>query len=260
MFNLDLDGSKSPAWVMHQEFNVDVDFCTWVLEVDGLQIPPFDKHQGGNRALRERGMDAGSWQTWIRRVVLLSDKRLDWRVQDPQEELSAKLASLEHAISEASIEYPQLNFPRTSALADATRKYLTWQEKHYQQAAAAAKQVYQESEYPTWCPHSPPDLWNGNSAVREPLRELWQQYFHVVFSRRQENWLKHAGSSDLSGTRALWNLLEPYHSRLPALELYFVAYPVPVEYLVPPVSAILSITNIQSVLQAAEGLAALNGH
>lgn len=66
-------------------------------------------------------------------------------------------------------------------------------------------------------------------------------------------------------TEQLWDDLQPYHSRLADLSLYQVVYPEPVEYLVPPVSAILSVVSTgasdndyafrQRALQAAKDLA-----
>jgi len=260
MYSTGMDDLKPENWVMHKAFSPDVDFCTWVLEVDGLQVPPFDKHQKGNGVLRARDMDAESWQFWIRRVVLLSDQRLNWRVEDSLTEVSTRLNSIEHATSETSMRYPQLNFPDVDnpALVGATRNYIVWKEQQYQQAATAVRQVYQESEYPTWCPLPPPELWDGDSRVRELLQELWQQYFHTAFSIRQEQWLlKQTRLSQTSGIR-LYDALKPFHTKLAAMQLYLVAYPTPVEYLIAPVSAVLSVADTESVLRAAEGLVALN--
>jgi hypothetical protein len=39
------------------------------LLVDGLHVPPFDRHRGGDGRLRAVGLDAPSWQHWIDTVV-----------------------------------------------------------------------------------------------------------------------------------------------------------------------------------------------
>ena len=268
MYKIGIDDQKPDSWVLHQGFCSDVDFCIWVLEVDGLQVPDFDKHHSGNGVLRASGMDAESWQFWVKRVVLLSDQRLNWRVENSQTEFSTTLASMESATSEVSMRYPQLNIPSVDnpALVGATRNYIVWKEQHYQQAAAPARLVYKESEYPTWCPLQPPELWHGDSRVRELLQELWQQYFHTVFSIREEEFvLRQPRLSRTSGI-GLYDLLKPYHTKLAALELYLVAYPFSVEYLIAPVSVVLSVADgpngsdslTESVLRAAEGLVALN--
>lgn len=38
-----------------------VDFCVWVLEVDGPRAPPFDRHEGGDGRLRAAGLAPGAW-------------------------------------------------------------------------------------------------------------------------------------------------------------------------------------------------------
>lgn len=38
-----------------------IDFALWVLVQDGLQVPPFDKHTGGNQILQSVEMTQESW-------------------------------------------------------------------------------------------------------------------------------------------------------------------------------------------------------
>jgi len=40
-----------------------------VLRHDGLAVAPFDLHPDGDRSLRERGLEAASWRTWVASVV-----------------------------------------------------------------------------------------------------------------------------------------------------------------------------------------------
>lgn len=63
-------GSRN-SWSFSHGFNMMVDFCIWVLEVDGLQVPPFDQHPEGDGSLRAVGPDALQWQSWLIRVVNL---------------------------------------------------------------------------------------------------------------------------------------------------------------------------------------------
>lgn len=51
-----------------------VDFCIYVLEVDGLHVPPFDLHSEGNKTLRMRGLTADDWHFWLAEVVALQDR------------------------------------------------------------------------------------------------------------------------------------------------------------------------------------------
>ncbi len=62
----------------------------------------------------------------------------------------------------------------------------------------------------------------------------------------------------------MWQDLQPYQARLPALTLYLVEYPRQIEYAVPPESVIVTIVDDHldsesfrlQVLRAAESLAA----
>ncbi len=45
-----------------------LDFCFWVLERDGLRIPPFDRHPDGDGSLRAAGMTPQTWRSWLGRV------------------------------------------------------------------------------------------------------------------------------------------------------------------------------------------------
>jgi len=59
------------SWTFSGGFDMMVDFCIWVLEVDGLHVPPFDQHPEGDGSLRATGLDAQGWQSWLMRVVNL---------------------------------------------------------------------------------------------------------------------------------------------------------------------------------------------
>lgn len=223
--------SQEPPWALKESFSPEIDFCIWVLEVDGLRVPPFDRHAEGDGSLRARSMNAEDWQSWVTRIVLLLDQRLLWHIEDQQ-----------------------------SSVASSLKKLKAWQEQQYQQAATAVRQIYGESHPPNIWISNPSDIWDGEPSVGELLRELWSRY-QSVFGERENNWSEQLVQAP--GSQRLYDALIPYQTRIASLALYLVAYPEPVEYLVPPVSAILSVNNERSgsdtfkerVVHAAEGLA-----
>jgi hypothetical protein len=84
---------------------------------------------------------------------------------------------------------------------------------------------------------NPTTAWPGIPAVREALEPLWQRY---------ERWDGQVWQWQQANThllpkyeRQVWRALKPYHGRLRTLRVYFVDYPLPCTYLVPPVSLLL---------------------
>ena len=47
------------------------------------------------------------------------------------------------------------------------------------------------------------------------------------------------GRREINAQRKLWKALEPFHSRVPPLAVFFVHYPSPVMHVVPPGSLLL---------------------
>jgi hypothetical protein len=63
------------SWHYSFGFDTDIDFCFWVLERDGLRVPPFYRHSDGDGSLRAAGLDAASWRAWLERVIVAGDER-----------------------------------------------------------------------------------------------------------------------------------------------------------------------------------------
>lgn len=141
-------------------------------------------------------------------------------------------------------------------------------EQRYQQALA---QVGILPENPLLI--FPADVWFGEPAVGEILRELWTHYDQALWSERGreveaiENAPKNRSSQERARMMKLRQDLQPYCTRLIGLEIYFVNYCTPATYLASPKSAVLSTANglpeseafHECVLRVAEGLVVANG-
>src|SRR5579884_2820571 len=57
------------SWFYRMGFDLMIDFCVWVLEMDGLQVIPFDQHPDGDGSLRAAGMTAEDWQVWFLQMI-----------------------------------------------------------------------------------------------------------------------------------------------------------------------------------------------
>lgn len=64
-------------WRVRFGFNAMVDFCIWVLETDGLRVPPFDRHDEGPGLLRTMGVEPQTWRAWLHATVAQQAERED---------------------------------------------------------------------------------------------------------------------------------------------------------------------------------------
>ena len=62
-------GSNSDNFRIDYGFNYAINFCIWILEIDGLQVAPFNHHPKGNGSLSKKGMDEFSWKNWRKRLL-----------------------------------------------------------------------------------------------------------------------------------------------------------------------------------------------
>lgn len=60
-------------WHWRETFSQRVAFCVWILQVDGLRVPPFVFHPAGDERLRGLGLDAANWRAWIEATVRAED-------------------------------------------------------------------------------------------------------------------------------------------------------------------------------------------
>lgn len=215
-----------------------LDFCLWVLQVDGLHVPPFDPHPDGDGSLRAIGLTARDWQAWFLRVI------------DPEQ----RKRDITHLQQQALAAY--LNLSGEPDLEHLRQRY-------------QAEQLKISKDFPL---PSPPEFhfyhasWRGNDAVRNRLIELHEQYKHVS---DHHEWLcaavsrAHDKEERRSGTN-LYAELKPYATRIPSLSVYFAVYDYPLDYLVFPATLLMTVQEGQPwpqeyrerVLAAAAELAA----
>jgi hypothetical protein len=213
------DEFEETLHLFYNSFVLKIDFCIWVLLLDGLSVPPFTQHPKGNRMLQTLGFDSESWIAWMQRVVNTCDQRL-----------TRKRNNLP----------PQAYVEEAMAFYEAQTK----QDKRIDLAAKrirAEKIVYsyfdlEASVYPFGWESHPADIWTGEPKIGEALRELWQKYLELVeeegHGTTQSGWfgLPEEFSRQLDGI--CQNLF--------CLHIYQVEYPYPVGCAVPPNAILLS--------------------
>ena len=203
------------TWVFRYDFSREIDFCVWILEVDGLRVPPFDQHSDGDGLLRTVGLDGAGWQSWLVRIVDLQLRQ-----------------------NEALQRLPK-NRPPTS---------LDWKMTIIPEA------------------REPVAAWTGNIAVRERLATLWEQYRPVADERekaeRKQSRKRH--QLEIEQKISLWQDLKPYQRRIPTLSIYMIHYGQSLNYLIPPVTLLMTFSDRQpdvagfreQLIDAAAGLSA----
>ena len=63
--------TTNDQWHWKIGFDSGIDFCVWILEIDGLHIPPFDQHTQHEGFLQTAGLTQLSWKAWIRELISL---------------------------------------------------------------------------------------------------------------------------------------------------------------------------------------------
>ncbi len=273
MYKINLTSDEEPqTWVFSHGYDRCIDFFVWVLEVDGLQVPPFERHPEGDRSLRSRGMTAQSWQSWLTKTV----QHLHYGRLLLQHEGQIRLwQDVQPRMKQFALDAAKKNNLDLTVVEAKLARHFARQEEAQQKALAAARQAYGDATPPNVQRDKPPSVWEGEPAVGERLRELWSEFQSNY--RQQErpwNWLVNPESEDYEpkplqqgGERTdLWTRLKPYHPHLSTLKIYLIAYPQPVEYLAPPISLLLSAppesrtrqTLDERVVRAAARLAQLN--
>jgi hypothetical protein len=287
-------GGQDCQWSLEVGFDLNSDFCVWVLEEDGMRVSPFNSHVGGTNSLRSVGMREVDWQSWFSKVVLLQDSRL--LLGDPQRQqhalsqpFSSPTEEVDIDLSEIGIDVQELgsdpeeiernllsNFSeilpkieealnsRKQNSTDRRMDYVNRMEQGYQLALKAIKRYLREPLTPNLLDRNPPDLWDGEQVIKEQIGKLWKSY-QVVLPQRQKKCEELLDKVEPSVVELL-EMLTPYHSRLDTLGLYLVSYSAPVEYLIPSVSVVLSVSDeaetepvfMQRVLTAVADLVSLS--
>jgi hypothetical protein len=60
---------STDRWSWSEDAFEPLAFCVQALVLDGLTVPPFDRHPDGDGVLRLAGLDAQAWREWVEAVV-----------------------------------------------------------------------------------------------------------------------------------------------------------------------------------------------
>jgi hypothetical protein len=60
MFDISKIQEQHP-WALNSCYNSNIDFCVWILQVNGLQFSPFNHHSFSNQVVPQAGLDVQGW-------------------------------------------------------------------------------------------------------------------------------------------------------------------------------------------------------
>lgn len=218
--------SRNP-WSYKEGPEPTLNFCLWVLQVDGLRVPPFDQHPDGDGSLRALGLTAEDWQSWFLRALDPEQGEQDRKqIQQQAMEEYLKISGepdLEHLKQRYRAE--QLKISKDPPLPPPP-------EFHYPYHAS----------------------WNGNIAIRNQLIELQKEYRHRQLSDQLDKLFNSLFRAEIkeelrSGIRLYDELKSSFASRLPTLTVHHVAYAYPLDYIIPPTTVVMTIQEGQPDLQ-----------
>lgn len=223
-----------------------IDFCVWVLEQDGLRVPPFDKHPDGDGSLQARGMTAENWLDWTRKTALLLDQRLEWEL-DPIARREWSIEQYEQLKARAMAQDPDAFFPqleRAQLVEQLDRQY-NWRVAQRQKMQAIMRQVYGDVPPPdAW--EDEITVWDGERAIADRLYELRE---HYPVREREQAWLdlnldeagRITGPLELIvKLEAAFDSIQSELAEYDGAEIHLVTYPYPVEMALLPGALVLS--------------------
>jgi len=154
MFTRLLPTDKRP-WYWSIDAHVGVSFCVWILQVDGLAIPPFDQHPTGSQALLQVGLTTDAWREWVRLVL------------DRLEAVRHAIAPQEHAAAAITAHNPTTLWPGAPAVREALeplwQRYERWEGKAWE---------WQQKSRKSLPPKYQRDLWRALKPYHARLRTL----------------------------------------------------------------------------------------
>lgn len=277
MFNIQfpLPENPPPLFEMVYGTNNAIDFCIWVLEQDGLQVPPFDQHPNGDGTLRALGMSATDWQQWVTKVAVLLDYPFGWQVPDPEQVRQLIAAQVSQLLALAAEHAPELGVSHVDAptFVDQMEQRFHWQQAQYQKQKAVVEVLYGNQTPPDPSYEGAIAVWDGSPAVAARLHELHEDY---PARQREEAWMTFVidpATSEMDripetivNMSNLKQRLQLDYEALGDLKLRLVSYPYPVAWAIAPNTIVLSPSvepeNVavleERVVVAAEQLIQLN--
>lgn len=174
-----------------------VNFCVWVLQQSGREVPPFVKRTSETLDSSLADLKVESWHAWLIRLVALQDSRFGWQgLVGRQSDQSERQA------------------------------YYRWQETQYHRFIADLERCGLSDLEEVVGSAEPPSLWWGAPFLQSVLAQKWTDY-------RGGSGL--IDKSHLPDLQPLYRVLSDQYPDLLALQVYVIEACLETAYLVAPV-------------------------
>ena len=210
-----------------------IDFAFWVLLQDGLQVPPFDKHTGGNQILQSLGMTQESWHEWLRRILIRHDTRLLGHVPDIDAQIE-RYINAEKQTFDGGREHDPDNIICDELWCERKSQVYRAMLNRQQEAYIEALADYPGMDLKFIQENEAPQLWQDSLKMQGILNQLWSDYKPLKYSNK---FIK-----SVLITPRIWDI-EEKPPTLKHREMYLVDYPYEAELFVEPIFAIVTVPN-----------------
>lgn len=212
----------------------DIDFAVWILLQDGLHVPPFDKHSGGNKVFQNLGMTPQQWYKWVKLITVNYDTRLQYygkEINDVEVEEAVKLrlTSIIRAVKSMGVD-PEVY--GGNWIEERKQEYLIEELQRYADGKKAGLQYPNiDIKFVTQC--TPPQLY-PDSEVQAQLQQLWMEY---KFNSRK----KHTDDCIINTDEILSMNIKLSVNDL--CQIFLVDYSYEVELFVPPIFGLVAVPD-----------------
>lgn len=232
LFDLEIEG----GWGLCCCSNID--FAVWVLVQEGILIPPFDKHEAKDSALAKLGFDATSWHNWVKRMVLTHESGYYIKFVDIDATITKQISQAQAYIARVypihDIPIPDVNWKSIKAK---LRQKLEYENRLHQRFIEDCAGIDIDNlPSSRFEPHL---YWQGNTAIKEYLTQLWSEYDSMEKSYRLLN-------ESLCDPKLLRDNYNNPRFKTVSCQMYWLIYPYPVQYAITRESVIIGVPSSEA--------------
>lgn len=203
------------------DYSRELDFCIWVLEIDGLEVPPFQHHPDGDKSLRKRGLTVDSWRGWFNAVAAVVASQALYRSQ-----LEAVADDVGRKYKPIYRDFEGHGPPGTRHVRLDRLRLIT---SHLSTLVREVRGLEFDSR-------SLPSVWAGDPSVMPRLEDLWKRFRGRIARQRRRDTLSALLVLSRDDYQALRSYLEEQY-----VQAWCVDYPGEIVLPMPPSSLILGV-------------------